>query len=219
MDIAALANSTASAASAGAAAQLTANFDTFLKLLTTQLRHQDPLQPLDTEKFTSQLVQFASVEQSIRANNHLETLIALQAAGERASALSLVGRMASVADDKAAHSGAGAEWSYSLPGEAQSVTLTVVDSIGRITATLTGATGAGAHTALWNGETDRGETAPSGVYRLIVTAKDAAGLDMQAAVSTDLRINAVAFTDGATKLETAAGLVDLTAVHRVAAEK
>lgn len=217
MDISALAASTANSASAGAAAQLTANFDTFLKLLTTQLRHQDPLQPLDTEKFTSQLVQFASVEQSIRANSHLETLIALQAAGERSSALSLVGRTVSVAADKAMHSGAGAGWTYTLPGEAQSVTVTVVDSLGRVAATLNSDTGAGAHSASWNGETDKGETAPSGVYRLIVTAKDAAGLNMEASISTDLRIDAVAFEGGATKLETVAGLVDIAAVRRVAA--
>lgn len=219
MDIAALANSTANTASAGAAAQLTANFDTFLKLLTTQLRHQDPLQPLDTEKFTSQLVQFASVEQSIRANSHLETLIALQSAGERASALSLVGRMATIETDKAMHAGAGAEWTYTLPGKAQSVSLTVVDSLGRVIATLAGATGAGAHSAMWSGETDKGDTAPAGAYRLVVAAKDAAGLDMQAPVSTVLRIEAVAFQDGATKLETAAGLIDLAAVRRVAAEQ
>lgn len=63
---------------------LTKNFDTFLTLLTTQLRNQDPLDPLDTEKFTSQLVQFASVEQAIKTNQHLETLIALQSAREGA---------------------------------------------------------------------------------------------------------------------------------------
>ena len=76
MDITAL--SSPSTQQPQAFSQLTENFDTFLTLLTTQLRNQDPLSPLDTEKFTEQLVQFASVEQSIQTNQHLEALLALE---------------------------------------------------------------------------------------------------------------------------------------------
>ena len=57
--------------------KISADFDNFLKLLITQLTHQDPLSPLDTHQFTSQLVQFASVEQQIQQSSSLEKLVAL----------------------------------------------------------------------------------------------------------------------------------------------
>jgi hypothetical protein len=57
------------------------NFDTFLKLLTTQLRNQNPLDPLDTNQFTQQLVQFAGVEQQLKQNDQLTTLIAIEKGG------------------------------------------------------------------------------------------------------------------------------------------
>jgi len=89
MDITAIASQQTQAASSSAFSSLTTNFDTFLTLLTTQLRNQDPLDPLDTEQFTQQLVQFAGVEQSIQTNSNLETLIALQSSTYRAGALDL----------------------------------------------------------------------------------------------------------------------------------
>src|SRR3546814_13851877 len=60
-------------------ASLAETFDTFLTLLTTQLQHQDPLNPMDTNEFTSQLVEFTGVEQAISTNQKLDALIGLQA--------------------------------------------------------------------------------------------------------------------------------------------
>src|SRR5205085_2812110 len=53
------------------------NFQTFLTLLTTQLKNQNPLDPLDTNQFTQQLVQFAQVEQQLKQNDQLATLISI----------------------------------------------------------------------------------------------------------------------------------------------
>ena len=93
MDIASLtASAQTQSASSTAFSSLTENLDTFLTLLTTQLQNQDPLEPLDTEQFTQQLVQFAGVEQSIQTNSNLETLIALQSSSDRSSALELCTR-------------------------------------------------------------------------------------------------------------------------------
>jgi flagellar basal-body rod modification protein FlgD len=68
-------SSAAQAAGSSASQQLAGNFDTFLQLLTTQLQNQNPLDPLDTNQFTEQLVEFASVEQQINENTNLQTLI------------------------------------------------------------------------------------------------------------------------------------------------
>src|SRR3546814_13205019 len=78
---------------------ISATFDSFLTLLTTQLRYQDPISPMDTNEFTSQLVQFSQVEQSIQQNDNLETLIALQGANQIAFAASLTGKNVEIAGD------------------------------------------------------------------------------------------------------------------------
>ena len=71
--------------------QLAGNFDTFLQLLTTQLQNQDPLDPLDTNQFTQQLVEFASVEQQVDMNTNMQTLISLQQTSEATSAMQFLG--------------------------------------------------------------------------------------------------------------------------------
>jgi len=71
--------------------EIASNFTTFLQLLTTQLQNQDPLSPMDTNQFTQQLVEFAGVEQQMKTNTSLGTLVTLQQAAQTTSALALVG--------------------------------------------------------------------------------------------------------------------------------
>src|SRR5258707_15764903 len=78
------------------------NFKTFLPLLTTQLKNQDPLSPLDTNQFTSQLVSFSQVEQAINANSKLANLVSLQSTNQTISALPLVGHTIQYADNQGA---------------------------------------------------------------------------------------------------------------------
>src|SRR3982751_343556 len=75
---------------------LAGNFTTFLQLLTTQLKNQNPLDPLDTNQFTQQLVQFAQVEQQLKSNDQLSTLVALQKTAQQTQALAFVGMKVAV---------------------------------------------------------------------------------------------------------------------------
>ena len=88
------------AASNSSANQLSANFDTFLTLLTTQLKNQDPTSPMESDKFTDQLSQFAQVEQGIQSNKNLENLLAMQSQQRQLSALSYVGAEIEAVGDK-----------------------------------------------------------------------------------------------------------------------
>lgn len=216
MEIAAIAAN--DAASTRGLTQLTDNFDSFLTLLTTQLRNQDPLQPLDTEKFTEQLVQFASVEQSIQTNQHLEALIALQSTAASETALSMVDRVASVNSNAAALSDEPAQWRYRLPDDAASISLKVVDPNGAVIAELQGPALAGVHDIAWDGDTDAGAQAPAGVYRLTIEALDAKG----APLATDLfargRVDAVAFNGAAPLIEIAGQQFGLDLVSRIDAD-
>src|SRR4030081_1831614 len=83
--------SASSASSAGTT--LAGNFQAFLTILTTQLKNQNPLDPLDSNQFTQQLVQFAGVEQQLKTNSELA---ALQQSAQSTQALAFVGRMAVV---------------------------------------------------------------------------------------------------------------------------
>src|ERR1700716_1427385 len=86
--------SASSASSAGTT--LAGNFQAFLTILTTQLKNQNPLDPLDSNQFTQQLVQFAGVEQQLKSNDQLKTLIDIQKSAQATQALIYVGNTVAV---------------------------------------------------------------------------------------------------------------------------
>ena len=179
--------------------RLTQDFDTFLTLLTTQLQNQDPLEPLDTERFTEQLVQFAGVEQSIQTNQNLEALIALQTASDTSTAISLVGRTATVDTDFNALGDEAAEWIYETPLSTESGTIQVFDASERVVAEFD-IPGGGRNEFIWNGETASGDRAPDGLYRIVVNAVDANGEAVNADILSRGRVNAVSFDAGGAPL-------------------
>lgn len=209
----------ASTSTSTAFSQLTRNVDTFLSLLTAQLQNQDPLDPLDTEKFTSQLVEFASVEQSIATNRNLESLISLQSLVGRQSALGFVGRTVEIATDRAFSEGAGAGWTYETPTGAAAVRLSVIDASGQVVGSAIGDARAGAHEFQWNGKDSAGADAPPGVYRLRAEAVDAAGATLAVAIRSAVRVDAASFIGEEASLETAIGAIGLSSILRVNADK
>src|SRR5882762_3413381 len=84
--------STTSSSTSSGVPDFTSNFNTFLTMLTTQLKNQDPLSPLDTSQFTQQLVSFSEVEQQINTNMNLQQLIQLQTTNQAVAAAPLVGQ-------------------------------------------------------------------------------------------------------------------------------
>src|SRR6201986_2713294 len=154
------ASSTASAANSSATQQIAGNFDTFLQLLTTQLQNQNPLDPLDTNQFTEQLVEFASVEQQINENTNLQTLISMQQTNEATSALQLVGSTVTVGGNAAALDNAdnsAATWSLTTTTPA-TATVTVTSSAGTTAYSGTMSLNAGTQTFTWNGQGSKGQT-------------------------------------------------------------
>jgi flagellar basal-body rod modification protein FlgD len=170
-------SSTAQAAGANASQQLAGNFNTFLQLLTTQLQNQNPLDPLDTNQFTQQLVEFASVEQQIDMNTNLQSLITMQQTTEATSALQLVGSTITVGGNSATLSNATstpATWSLTTSTPANA-TVTVTNSSGSTAYSGTLSLNAGTQSFTWNGQGSNGQTWPEGVYTLSVKATGANG--------------------------------------------
>src|SRR3954462_13752458 len=91
------------------------NFQTFLTLLTTQLQNQNPLDPLDTNQFTQQLVQFAGVEQQLKTNDQLATMLSLQQTAQSTQALPLVGKTATGDGSTALLANGAATWNLGVP--------------------------------------------------------------------------------------------------------
>jgi flagellar basal-body rod modification protein FlgD len=169
--------STAQAANSNASQQLAGNFDTFLQLLTTQLQKQNPLDPLDTNQFTEQLVEFASVEQQINENTNLQTLISMQQTNEATSALQLVGSTVTVGGNAAALDNAAnsaATWNLTTTTPA-TATVTVTSAAGTTAYSGTMSLNAGTQSFTWNGQGSNGQTWPDGTYKLSVTATGANG--------------------------------------------
>lgn len=174
--------------SAGAAAQnntstksssstgIADNFQTFLTLLTTQLQNQNPLDPLDTNQFTQQLVQFAQVEQQLRANDQLSALVALQKTAQSTQALGFVGQTISV-DGSTAYFNGAATWNFNAAADCNSV-VTISAPNGETAYTGSYALTAGNASFVWDGKGNDGTQWPPGNYKLSITAKDTTGKDV-----------------------------------------
>ena len=148
------------------------DFDTFLKILTTQLQNQNPLEPLDTNQFTQQLVQFSSVEQEIKSNKNLEQLIALSGANAFTGVVSYIGKEVTAEGATTNLSNGQASWSFSLTKDAPSTNLTIRNSAGSIVKTESVDGKFGANSFVWDGRSDAGNAVPDGLYSITVEAKD-----------------------------------------------
>ena len=91
------------------------NFDAFLMLLTTQLRNQNPLEPLNTNEFTQQLVQFAGVEQQLKQNETLQALLLATQGSAPSTAASFIGRTVRAEGISAPLVKGSATWNLNAP--------------------------------------------------------------------------------------------------------
>jgi flagellar basal-body rod modification protein FlgD len=167
-------SATNGAAGSTATGQLAGNFNQFLKLLTTQLQHQDPLSPMDPNQFTQELVQFSSVEQQIQMNTGLSTLISLQQNAQTTSALGFLGHTVVINGSVAQLTNGQATWSYSV-SKPSTATINVADSTGKLVYSTTQALQPGEQTFNWNGQTSNGNVLGDGSYTISITAADASG--------------------------------------------
>src|SRR5690349_2982489 len=170
----ATAGSSASPAGNNALNSLSANFDDFLKLLMTQLQNQDPSSPLDTNQFTSELVQFSSVEQQINTNTSLTQLIQLTQAGEVMQGSSMTGKRVTVSSDHVPLQNGQGTIQFTAPA-AEPVDIAIYnDSGAKLSDSMIMAT-KGSNTWTWNGTTSSGSTVPDGSYKVAVTGANADG--------------------------------------------
>jgi flagellar basal-body rod modification protein FlgD len=168
---------TGTSASAAARQTLSQNYDSFLKLLTTQLQHQDPLSPMDSSQFVSQLVQFSQVEQAIATNSNLENLIKIENSNQTTAALGYVGSTVEASGNSAPLQNGQVQFSYTIttPGANKIV---ITDRNGSPVAIANGEAAAGKHILTWDGTMIDGSKAPDGVYNIQLVGADGTPLQV-----------------------------------------
>lgn len=182
MDVNAVTGTAATAASTGT---LTADFNTFLKLLTTQLQYQDPLDPMDTSEYTQQLVSYSQVEQAIQQTSRLDAILARLSSQDLASASNYIGRDVSAPQPVITLGADGdAQWYYNLGANAAETKISILNKNGIAVRTFDGETAAGRHEFVWDGTDGNGNRLPEGIYGLKVEAKTASGQSIDGEVGT-----------------------------------
>jgi flagellar basal-body rod modification protein FlgD len=210
------ANSATSNTSADAAS-FGGDYNTFLNLLTAQIKNQDPLSPMDTTQWTNQLVQYSSVEQQIKANGYLESIAnGTSSANAMTSAVSYIGKTIGTSEDTATlKAGGSATWNYDLGSDATTATLTVKDTNGDTV--WSGAADdltSGSHSFSWDGKDSTGNAVGAGDYTLSISAANSAGT-IDASVGLSGTVTSAETEDGSVVLKVGNSSVALDSVTSV----
>ncbi|UPY36843.1 flagellar hook capping FlgD N-terminal domain-containing protein [Sediminicoccus sp. KRV36] len=177
-----------------------ADFNTFLTLLTTQLRNQDPTNAMDANQMTQQLVQFATVEQQIKVNDNLERLLSVEQGNQLVSAAPLMGRVVEVESDSMALQGGQAQLRLPAAGEAIRAQITVLDANGRVLRNAEASLGSATAIWSWDGRDDNGRQLADGAYRFAISGIRADGTQTTLAAGVLARATAVDRRDGEVRL-------------------
>lgn len=209
----------AASATASGRVNLVSNFETFLQLLTAQLKNQDPLSPLDSNDFTAQLTQMAGVEQQLLTNDLLEALVN-QGVGGLDGAVSYIGKYVTAAGAATRLENGSANWSYELATDAADVRLEVLDSRGAVVWSGDAPdNGMGIHDFTWNGRTTSGTQLPDdGVYTLRVAATTGGGQAVDSQVLIRGIVSGVEMYDGQPYVTVGGSIVPLSQIISVSAQ-
>ena len=186
--------------SSQAKAKLDDDLNQFLNLLVAQLQNQDPLDPMDANEFTSQLVQFASVEQQIFQNSNLEKLLNIQETSQISQMVDFIGNRVEFFGQKLPLENGIAEFSYVIPAGVSEATVNISNSSGMNVFYSDADTNQGKHTIKWDGMDKNGRQLPDGEYTVLVSAKDGQGSLSQVEHLMTGSVNGAGVDDGVVKL-------------------
>ena len=145
--------------------------DRFLKLLVTQMKNQDPLNPLDNAQVTSQLAQISTVNGIEKLNATMESMASGFTAGQSLQAANMIGHNVLIPGSALQLAQGGGVFGVDLAQPADQVKVTILDSAGNAVQVMDiGAQAAGSLPLTWDGKTSDGATAPDGNYTVSVSA-------------------------------------------------
>mgnify|MGYP001264884051 CR=1 FL=1 len=177
-----------------ASSALSGNYQMFLTLLTTQLKNQDPLDPMKSAEFTSQLTQMSGVEQAIQTNKNLESLISANVFQAANTAVGLIGKQVDAVNGGAVLKDGNAQWSLALASDAPTTAVQVGNQNGATVYSTTLDGKAGTQAFNWDGKDNSGNVQDDGTYFLVVSATDASSQAVASTVTTKGIVTAVDIT-------------------------
>ena len=195
MAVGGVSNTTNTSQMASSRSTIADNFDTFLSILTTQLKNQNPLDPMDTNQFTQQLVQFTGVEQQLKTNDFLEALMLSSQNTAKSDAVSYIGKEVTSSGRTGELTDANAVfWAYSADANAANANVTIKDANGQVVYSENGPLTAGPGTFRWDGIGSDGNLKQNGIYTIDIQGKDANGKDVRISTASIGIVTAVDFT-------------------------
>jgi len=210
-----LSGNTASAATNS----LTSNYATFLTLLTTQLKTQSPLSPMDVNSFTQQLVQYSSVEQQIQTNQNLQAMMETLTSSAALQLVNYVGKTVTAYSDTTKFEGGKADWTVNASAAAPGAKVTITDENGGVVYQGTTDLTAGNNTFSWDGKgtNDSDYSASTGTFTISVNGTDANGKAVTITTEVTGKVQAVDTSSQQPFIKVNGRLLPLSALTEISA--
>lgn len=199
----------------GSRTTIAQNFDTFLQILTTQLKNQNPLDPLDTNQFTAQLVQFTGVEQQLKTNEFLQSLLTTTQNTQRSDAVSYIGKQVTVSGSTTQLKGSHAMWAYNADANVANATISIKNASGDLVYSQTGSLGMGEGTFVWDGIGSDGTPYPDGLYTIKIDGTNLSGKAIKVSTSSVGLVTAVDFSGSEPMVTVGASKVPMRDISEV----
>jgi flagellar basal-body rod modification protein FlgD len=207
-------SATSSSTGANALGSLSTNFNSFLNLLMTQLQNQDPTSPLDSNQFTSELVQFSQVEQQISTNSSLGQLIQLTQAGDLTQASSMLGSTVTAQSNQIPLQNGKGQLTFTAPA-AEPAAIAIYNAAGQQILNTSINAQQGANSWTWNGQDSTGATMPDGAYSVAVIGANSDGSTSALPFTVTGTATGVTSSNNSLSLSLGALSVPFTAVQSV----
>jgi flagellar basal-body rod modification protein FlgD len=174
--------------------------DDFLKLFVTQLRFQNPLNPLDNNEFTAQLAQFSSLEQLNNISTQLHDLLLFQNSLQNTATTNLIGKQVKIPGNEIYLKENG-EISYTLQEDVSKVKISIYDSGGGLVKEVNlGQQTSGEKSYVWDGTDNSGNRVPEGHYQVKVDALDGSGNPVNVSTAVYGTVTGITFDNNITYL-------------------
>jgi flagellar basal-body rod modification protein FlgD len=175
----------------------------FLNLLMTQMSHQDPMDPMNTDSMMQQMASLGTVEQLQNLNAKTDSLLNYQEQLMRAGSAGFLGKDVEVqANEIQLLNGTSAPVSYELVGEADEVIIQIINDSGDVVRQMTKeARGQGHHNILWDGLDNEGDPLSDGIYSVNVVARTDEGARVDTSLSKSGQVQDIRFENGGAQIK------------------
>ena len=200
------------------AEKVSSDYEDFLLLMTTQMKNQDPLKPMDSTEFVSQLAQFSGVEQQVNMNTKLDELISSFNNGQFDEAALYLGKVVSAPTGKfVVENGASPEMEYTTPDNAVAAKMEIYDQFGSRVKSFDLSIASGSQKTSWNLLDESGDIASDGTYRAEIVSYDGNGTETRSPANTKNKVTEVIKTETGFNIKTETGdILDLNEVTSLA---